>query len=256
MDIVGRGFLAANLRQIAPAHPGVVVAAAGVSAASGVSEEAFAREARLLYELIHRCTDSGERLVFFSTASTGMYSVPGRPGREDGPVFPATPYGRHKLALEAALTSSRAHYLILRLGHVVGPAQPPHQLLPSMVRQVESGLVQLFRGARRDLIDIADVVTIVDRLLAAGVDRTVVNVASGTAPRIDQIVDRIELVLGREAVRTYSGTVGGQGVSTERLRRLVPDVALMGFDEDYHRQLLDRYVPCYVTRACLVEDRK
>ncbi|UKY51778.1 NAD-dependent epimerase/dehydratase family protein [Streptomyces inhibens] len=251
MEIVGQGFLARNLRPIASAHSGVVVAAAGVSAAGGTSEEAFAREAGLLYELIHRCKEKGHRLVFFSTASTGMYSTPGEPGREDGPVFPATPYGRHKLALEAVLAASAVDYLILRLGHVVGAAQPPHQLLPAMVRQVMSGRVRLFRGARRDLIDIDDVVTIVDRLLATGVNRTVVNVLSGAAPQIDEIIDDIEAILGRSTQRTYTATGGNQQVSTVRLRRLVGDVAGMGFDKDYYRRVLAKYVPSYATPRSL-----
>jgi nucleoside-diphosphate-sugar epimerase len=245
MDVIGRGFLAANLSPIAGAHPAVVAMAAGVSAAGGTSQEAFAREAALLYRLIHRCARAGERLVFFSTASTGMYSVPGEPGHEDAPVFPATPYGRHKLALEAVLKASPVDYLVLRLGHVVGPAQPAHQLLPSMVRQVESGTVRLFRGARRDLIDIVDVVTIVDRLLATDIRRAVVNVASGAAPRIDEIVDHLELLLGVTAVREYTDAIGNQRVSTERLRALVPDVDRMGFDREYYRRLLNRYVPTY-----------
>src|SRR4051812_30098309 len=103
MQIIGRGFLAGHLRPITAAHPGVVVLAAGVSAANDTSQHDFDREATLVYQAIRRCSASGERLLFFSTAAAGMYSVPGEPGREDGPVLPATPYGRHKLALEAVL---------------------------------------------------------------------------------------------------------------------------------------------------------
>jgi NDP-hexose 4-ketoreductase len=242
MEIVGSGFLARHLRSIADSHPGVLVAAAGVSAAGHISEEGFSREARLLYNLIHRCEFSGERLLFFSTASTGMYSIPGEPGTEDGPVFPATAYGRHKLAMESVLAASAIDFLVLRLGHVIGPGQPPHQLLPSLVRQLLSGSVRIFSGARRDLIDVADVVQIISMILHTGVSRTTVNVASGFAIPVAHIVDHLEYRLGTRAHRRTEPWSPHQQISTARLRRLVPAVTAMGFDAKYYLRIIDKYV--------------
>ena len=243
MAIVGRGFLARHLALLGPAHPGVVAIAAGVSAASDTSDVEFAREAALLRDVMRRCASTGERLLFFSTASTGMYGAPGGRGREDEAVRPRTPYGRHKLALEEALRQSTVDYLVLRLAHVAGPHQPPHQLLPSLASQVLAGTVRLHEGARRDVIDVLDVVTVVDRLLAAGVSRDVVNVATGFAVPVEDLVDRIETRLGvrarRERVRTPPVN---HLVCTGKLRRLVPAVDRMGFGLRYHEGVLDRYV--------------
>ncbi|CAM5400584.1 hypothetical protein SXANM310S_05997 [Streptomyces xanthochromogenes] len=95
MEIVGRGFLAGHLAGIAGHHPDVVALAAGVSAAGDIPPEQYTRESKRLYEVLRYCEKNGKRLVFFSTASAGMYSVPdASPGREDGPVYPATPDGR------------------------------------------------------------------------------------------------------------------------------------------------------------------
>lgn len=241
MEVIGSGFLAGNLATLAASHPGVVVAAFGVSVAAGIPEADFAREATRLYELISRCERWQEKLVFFSTASAAMYSIPGEEGKEDGPVFPSTAYGRHNLALEAVLAASPIDYLVLRLTHVVGPAQHAQMLVPSLVRQIQSGVVRLYRGARRDLIDVADVVTVVDRLLTAGVSRTVVNVASGTAVPIERLVDHVEAELGVRADREYVSDVASQPVSIARLHRLVPEVAWIGC-EDYYRQVLSKYI--------------
>lgn len=238
---MGSGFLAGNLATLATSHPGVVVAAFGVSVASGIPEADFAREATRLYDLISRCERQGEKLVFFSTASAAMYSVPGEAGTEDGPVFPTTAYGRHNLALEAVLAASRIDHLVLRLAHVVGPAQHANMLVPSLVRQIRSGAVRLYRGAWRDLIDVADVVTVVDRLLAAGVSRTVVNVASGTAVPVERLVDHLEAELGVRAEREYASVVANQPVSVARLHSLVPEIARIGRD-DYYRQVLSKYL--------------
>lgn len=248
MEVVGSGFLAGHFASLAPSHPGVVVAAFGVSIASGIAESDFTREATRLYELILRCERRQERLVFFSTASAAMYAVPWRPGTEDGPVFPSTAYGRHNLALEAVLAASPIDYLVLRLTHVVGPAQHARMLVPSLVRQIQSGTVQLYRGARRDLIDVDDLVTVVDRLLATGVGRTVVNVATGTAVPVERLVDHIEAELGLRAQREYVSEAVSQPVSVARLRGLVPEIPRMG-DDDYHRRVLGKYILEYAGKT-------
>ncbi|MEV5374501.1 NAD-dependent epimerase/dehydratase family protein [Streptomyces nondiastaticus] len=243
MDIIGRGFLAGHLTAIADDHQEVVIAAAGVSAAQHTSQSAFRRETALVRELLGRCERSGEKLVFFSTASSGIYARPGRPGTEDGPVFPATAYGRHKYGLEQEVASSSADFLILRLGHVVGHDQPPHQLLPALADQVRSGRVQIFPGARRDLIDVRDVVSIVDALLASGAGRTTVNVASGCSTPIEKIIEHIQDRLGIAAEWAYSGPTVTQEICIAKLRHLVPSVDAMGFGPGYYRGVLDRYLP-------------
>jgi nucleoside-diphosphate-sugar epimerase len=246
MEIVGNGFLAHNLRPLADAHPGVVVLAAGVSAASNTSQEQFAREAALLRDTISRCREAGEMLLFFSTASTGMYGAPGCQGREDEPVAPCTPYGRHKLALESIVIGSGVDHLVLRLGHVVGPHQPPHQLLPSLASQISRGHIRIHRDAHRDLIDIAHVAKAVDWLLEAGVTGQVVNVASGIAVPVEAIVGHIEARIARAVWRDYVDTAGNHDVCIDKLLRLAPQVSTLGFKPDYYKNVLDKYMGQYL----------
>ncbi|RKT55637.1 NAD-dependent epimerase/dehydratase family protein [Saccharothrix australiensis] len=246
MDIVGNGFLARHLAPLVGAHEGAVVFAAGVSAAAHTQPEGFDREARLLYDVIRRCGATGERLVYFSTAAAGMYAVPGAPpAREDGPVYPATVYGRHKLAMEAVLAASGVDHLVLRLSHVVGPGQARHQLLPALVAQVRTGAVRVFRGADRDLIDVADVVAVVGHLLATGVNREVVNVASGFPVPVERIVEGVQARLGLRATWAYEPGTRGQPVCTAKLRALVPAASGMAFGPRYFEAVLDKYVGAY-----------
>jgi NDP-hexose 4-ketoreductase len=144
------------------------------------------------------------------------------------------------------LTQSGVDYLVLRLGHVVGPRQPPHQLLPSLASQIRSGSIRVHRAAHRDLIDIAHVVKVVDWLLTAGVSRDVVNVASGIAVPVEQIVAHIEARLGRAARRQYVEAPGNDGVSIEKLLGLIPDVGAMGFVPSYYKDVLDKYLDQYL----------
>jgi nucleoside-diphosphate-sugar epimerase len=252
MDVVGNGFIARHLRSSVGEHRDVIALAAGVSSTSTTSPEQFAREADLLGQTLKRCDAEGRRLVFFSTASAAMYGAPGCPGREDVPAVPQSPYGRHKLGLEERVADSGVGFLILRLGHAIGEGQPPHQLLPALVQQIDSGAVRVYRGARRDIIDIADVMAAIEALLRTpGADSSIVNIASGIAVPIEDIVTHIEDRLGVLAVREYvtSAQPTTGHISTAKLGRLVPPLAGRLLAEGYFRTVLDRYITAYAVPA-------
>lgn len=243
MEIIGSGFIARALRPIVRRHSRAVVFAAGVSRTDTTSAVEFGREADLLYETIHRCRADEGTLVYLSTASAAMYRGTEDSGREDGPVFPRTPYGRHKLAMEAVLTASGCAPLILRLAHLVGPDQPSHQLVPALLAQIRTGVVTVYRGASRDLIDVADAVSIIDLLLTDGVRDEVVNVGSGVAVPIGDVVDHLEKRLGATPEHRVVGADGNDHrLSTEKLYRLVPAARQVGFGPQYYRRVLDRYL--------------
>jgi NDP-hexose 4-ketoreductase len=247
MQIIGHGFIARYLPRAAGDHPDVVALAAGVSSTSTTSPAEFAREADLVDGTLDRCRAEGKRLVFFSTASASMYGAPGCPGIEEIRPVPQSPYGEHKLALEDRVAASGADHLILRLGHAIGHGQPSHQLLPALVRQVRSGHVRIYQGARRDIIDIVDVMTILDTLLRTA-GNEVVNVASGVAVPIEDIVSHIEQQLGVRAEREYvtaAQPISGH-IATAKLQRLAPAVARRLRADGYYRAVLDRYVDASV----------
>ncbi|MET9297307.1 SDR family oxidoreductase [Streptomyces sp. NPDC003077] len=242
MEIVGRGFLARSLKPLAGGHPGAVVFAAGVSSAPSTAQAEFAREAALLYEVLDHCRARGRRLVYFSTCGGGLYGTGDGPSREAGPVFPATPYGRHKLAMEGVLRASGVPALVLRLAYTVGRDQRGHQLLPSLLRQVRSGTVHVHRGSRRDLVHVDDVVAIVDALLARGAGNDVVNVASGFAVPVEDIVAHLETRLGVTAERRYVDVADDHAVCNDKLLALLPEHARPAFHAGYYRGVIDRYL--------------
>jgi NDP-hexose 4-ketoreductase len=241
VEIIGHGFLAKNLSTLSSSHPDVIALAAGVSVTRGATEAEYQREASLVYDTIHRCLESGRRLLFFSTASPGIYGPSVSPAREDGPVFPATPYGRHKLAMENVVRLSGVRHLILRMSNSVGPHQAPHQLLPALTAQIREGLVRVHRGATRDLIDIADVLTILDDLLERQVDAEVVNVASGVSTPVLAIVEELALATGQSPRLEFVDAPAGSAVSVDKLRRLAPCVERLGFGPDYYRGVIRRH---------------
>lgn len=243
MEIIGRGFIARNLQLLSAGHPDTVVMAAGVSSTRSTAAEDYAREVALVAEYVRKCTADGRRLVFFSTASSGVYGAPGCSGREDVPVVPTTPYARHKLRLEEEVRASGVDYLVLRLSHLVGSHQRGHQLVPALVGQIRQGLVQVHRGASRDLLGAADMVRILHLLLERGTRREVVNVASGYPVPIESVIRYIEHLLGvHPRWQVTEHTAGSSRVDVSLLRRLVPEVDGMGFGPLYYRRLIDAHL--------------
>ncbi len=246
MEIIGRGFFARNLQPIASAHPGVTVLAAGVARTRTAAEAEYRREARLVHRTLADCARRGRTLVFLSTASASLYGGEGVPGREDAVPPAPEPFGRHKLGLEDAVRESGVRHRVLRMAHAVGPHQTG-QLLIGLLGALRAGEVTVYRGSRRDLIDIADAVAIIDALLRAGVAGETVNVASGHAAAIEDIVDRLEHHLRhREAAaparRRWVDAASVQAVSTAKLLRLVPAAGRLGFGPGYHRTVIDRHI--------------
>ena len=248
MQIIGNGFLARNLAvAFGDRFADVVAFAAGVSSTSITEAAPFDREAEALYAALRQCSAQGGTLLYFSTASFAMYGHTDHPATEDGPLFPPSAYGRHKLALETCVRASGVPYLVLRLSHVVGPHQRPHQLLPAIVQQVGSGHVVVYRGAHRDLLDTRALVHVIDALLTAEVRDVVVNVASGRPWPVEEIVDGVARRLGVEPARAYPPVrFSRTEVSLDRLRDLVPDFgknsAVAPDDDGYLGMLLDRYL--------------
>lgn len=242
MDIVGRGFIARHtLDYFGGRYPEVTLIAAGVSGVQITDAAAFGREADLVYGVLRRCRAEGRTAILLSTASAGMYGAPDSPGTEDGAVFPVTPYGRHKLSLESVCARSGARWLVLRLAHIVGAGQQPHQLLPSLTRQLMSGRIDVYRGASRDLLGVRDMLGLVDALLADGVHNEVVNIATGRPEPVERIVDELELRLGTHAERHLVEMPARHAVvSTAKLRSLVPEFERFDFGSGYLGALLDQ----------------
>lgn len=248
MHVVGDGFVAGHLRaRLSEHHHRVTAIAAGVSSTSVRDPAAFTRETDLVHRVLARAADRGHRVVFFSSASSAVYGAPGCPGTEDGRVTPTNPYGRHKLALESAVRTSPVPTVVLRVSHLVGPDQRGHQLLPGLAGQILGGSVRVVDGAHRDLLDVADLATILGGALALPGPDVLLNACSGVPQPIGAVVDGIEARLGVRAARESvdGGAAGAMRVaaSTERLRALVPAVAGLGFDDGYLDRLLDRHLP-------------
>jgi UDP-glucose 4-epimerase len=165
--------------------------------------------------------DSGVRRVV-NASSSSVYGNSGTlPRTEDQAVDPVSPYAVAKLAAERFCASFTRVYEIetvsLRYFNVFGPRQNPSSeyasVVPRFIRAIALGETITIDGdgsQSRDFTYIANVVEA--NLLAAeaeGASGMVANIATAVSHSVNDLVDTICLLLGKEATTAYRPSRAG-----------------------------------------------
>ena len=198
----------------------------------------------------------GARLLLASSAEVyGTVPEAEQPIAETRPPAPANPYAESKVGAERAVgEASRlggVHAVVARSFNHTGPGQDTRFAIPSFARQ----LAEIRRGraepvlrvgnleARRDFLDVRDVVRAYRTLLERGEAGGVYNVCSGEAHRLRDMVD---------ALVRLSGTGARVEVDPARVRPV--DVPLLVGDAGRLRALgWEPKIPLERTLAGLLE---
>lgn len=216
-DVTGPG-LPAVLDRLAPVA--VVHAAARAEVAESFAEPALYRRINLggTERVVAACAGAGvSRLVLISTAAV-YGAAASSPIPESAPLRPISPYGASKLAAERALNGSGLSWTVLRLFNVAGAAagegigedHPVEtHLLPLAIRaalgvapplRLHAGHATPDGSALRDYVhacDVADAVRrAVGRLMAGG-GGEVLNIGSGVATSVREVVAAVGRAAGR-----------------------------------------------------------
>lgn len=184
--------------------------------------------------------DAGVRRVVLASSGTVYGEQKAQPVKETAVVRPPNPYAVTKIASEYYLSAIGALYdievVMLRIFNAYGPGQavpPSHPpVIPHFVRQALSGGTGVIFGTggqTRDFIYISDVV---DALTTAGlgddVNGLIINIGTGQEVSINDLVKKIEALLGRKVAYLPNPSQSG-GVS-----RLVSEISLarkvLGFE--------------------------
>ncbi len=153
----------------------------------------------------------GARLLLVSSAEAyGLVPEAEQPIREDRPLRPTNPYAASKAAAEMAALQAGcggAEVVVARAFNHTGPGQDARFAFPSFARQVAAlragGAEPVLRvgnlSARRDLLDVRDVVRAYVRLVEAGEPGGIYNVCSGEARSMAEAVDELVELSGTRA---------------------------------------------------------
>ncbi|MET9351269.1 NAD-dependent epimerase/dehydratase family protein [Streptomyces termitum] len=167
-----------------------------------------------------------------------------RPFAEDRPPAPDTAYGRTKLrasraVLDAAAGTPGADGVVLRISNVCGAGAPAGSLLGALAARLAAhrgpGPMELDlppATAWRDFVDardVADAVVACARAPRARVAGRIVNVGSGRAVLVEDVIDRLVELSGVPVRRTAAAPGAGPGGSASSAAAWQAlDVALAG----------------------------
>ena len=152
-------------------------------------------------------------------SSAGVYGLvrsEDLPIRESLPLWPVSPYAVSKAAQEhLAVAMGRTHGLRIiraRIFNMLGPRQPPNLVPMTFITQlaeVRAGKASRLEvgntEARRDFVDVRDVVRAFDLLLEGGRAGQAYNVGSGTDVSIRQILDELLRICNMEVPIKVTG---------------------------------------------------
>lgn len=236
--ILGKGMLARAFSSRPDLERDAVIFAKGVSDSSTEAEEEFAREIGELIDAIQHANTRGSVFVYFSSGGA-VYGTHTGCRREDLTLKPVTRYGWHKQQCEEIVQSEARNYIVARLPNVVGDGGSLSQLVPALVHQIVSGNVRVRKRASRDLLHSRDVVLLLSKLIEAGADREVFNVASGISSPVIDIVSWISNELGVNPNIQFQDDGEAQVFSIEKLKSLLGDV--VRFEPTYPKSLIQEY---------------
>jgi len=170
---------------------------------------------RRLVRACRRSGAAGERFVLVSSLAAAGPSAPGRPRTEDDPPAPVSPYGRSKLAAEAALCEEDAlSWTVVRPPAVYGPRDEDFLKL---IRMARAGWVVRVGGPPQP-ISVIHVLDLVEAIVRAARESAAAGrvyfAAHARVTDFDEIARIAARSLGRERVRWVAvpralvGTVG------------------------------------------------
>ena len=229
--IIGSGLLARAFTPFFSDSRDSCVYAAGVSNSNCSDQREFARERDRLMIAIeqHRSVDL---FLYFGTCSAN--------GSVD------SPYVQHKIKMEKII-AEHPRYLILRLPQTAGKTENPHTLLNYIfTRIIRSERFQIWRNARRNIIDVEDVVRIAAGLaLEEGVRRECINVANFSDYSMSDVVAVMEKVVGKKAIFDSLDKGDTYPIDTQRIHTVAQRCGVV-FGPEYLEPVIRKY---YESRA-------
>ena len=160
--IIGNGLLGSAFIEFD--LPEVIFFASGVSNSSEISEKEFNREENLIHKILE--DNPQKQFVYFSTCSIYDSSKNG------------SPYVLHKLKMEQIIINKASNYLILRVSNAVGKGGNPNLLMNYIYSSIlNKKKITIHKNAKRNLIDVEDVVKISHNIISNNIKNKIINIA-------------------------------------------------------------------------------
>ena len=203
--------------------------------ASGVSSSKFctaydcAREEALLRKSLDKCGDK-ILFVYFSSCSIASSNLV------------SDIYHTHKKKMEEIIQMNAKRYAIFRLPNVVGSVVNLDTLFYYLVDKVKrQEAFELWSGAKRNIIDIDDVVNIVNNIIDDNIFiNEITNVANLNDVTVDEIVYEIAKHLGADVKYSKIEYNDNYFIDTTKVHPIIDRLGL-NFNANYLERIVKKY---------------
>ena len=240
---------AALLDEVVPGATAIVHLAARPSVPRSLLDPMASHEANATgtMQVLEAARRHGGPQVIVASSSSVYGANPELPKREDMTPMPVSPYAASKLATESYALAHGYSFglpvLAFRFFNVFGPLQAPGHayaaVIPAFLDAALAGRPLPVHGDGRQTRDFTYVGTVAATLTDAVVrrvsDSRPVNLAFGTRVSLLEVIDRLEVLLGRPLERVHSdpraGDVRDSQADRTKLEGLFPDVTPVPLDD-------------------------
>jgi len=225
--IVGNGLIAKAFINFDKNDNSVCVLASGVSNSNCENIEEFNREKNIIINNIK--LNKSSRFIYFGTCSV------------DDPERLNSKYVKHKLEMEKIVTEQEK-FLIIRLPQIAGYTKNNNTLLNFLYNRITNGKeFELWSKAKRNIIDIEDVVKITTYIINNKKENNIINVANKRNNSIKEIVEKMEKTLNLKANYKLIDCGSEYKINTEYIYNISRKLKI-NFDKNYtDRKILKYY---------------
>lgn len=210
-------------RLVEACRPDQVIHLAGTTGAGSLSDHVQAN--LLASESLYRALGEIPSRTAVTILQPGSAAQYGRvesdelPVTEAQPMRPVSAYGISKTAQEHLARALSMQYglqtIFVRMFNVVGPGQPEHLIPMEFIQKLkailggEAGPLRVGdMSPRRDFVDVRDVASAYDAVLARGIAGEVYNVASGRDLSVREVIEMLLHVAGATGTVKVETTTG------------------------------------------------
>ena len=231
--IIGDGLIAKAFGHYKN-NPKVLIFASGVSNSKSCSADECSREKHLMKSELLKI--NGDILfVYFSSCSLINGNL-----KNDL-------YHLHKKEMEAIIEQSGKKFSIFRLPNIIGKTNNKRTLFTFLFYKIYTNQVfELWRGTKRNLLDIDDAVRIVRYIIDNDLFiNEVTNVANIKQISTEEIVKEIEKLLGMKAKVKNVNMTENYNIDTKKVESILDKVGI-NFDDNYLQKVLSKYAQEYL----------
>ena len=150
-----------------------------------------------------RSAEQGRQKIIFASSGGTVYSGQDCPFNEESPARGVNAYGRAKVQMEMLANQSLLENVNLRIANAYGPGQRIDRgqgVIASWANSVLNEMpIKVFGSlsVSRDFVYIDDVVTAIVNVISAELSEETLNIGSGKATSLNEILDELEKVSRR-----------------------------------------------------------